>query len=90
MQNVVFNKNMIQDRRNTDITYHYFSYYRHPFKLDHHDLVTQKGEAYIYNCPYSSICRQVVIDDIGRIMEFDFDSMDNPRIEVMVRNLDYH
>ena len=47
-------------------------------------LVTQKGEAYIYNCPYSSLCRQVVIDDEGRTMEFDFKDMDNPTVELLV------
>ena len=47
-------------------------------------LVTQKGEAYIYNCPYSSLCRQVVIDDEGRVMNFDFKDMDNPMIEMKV------
>ena len=30
-----------------------------------------EGEAFIYNCPYNSLCRQVVTDVEGRIVEFD-------------------
>ena len=30
-----------------------------------------EGEAFIYNCPYNSLCRQVVTDAEGRIVEFD-------------------
>ena len=32
-----------------------------------------EGEAYIYDCPYNSLCRQVVTDNEGRIVEFDLD-----------------
>ena len=55
-----------------------------------YSLVTQKGEAYIYNCPYSSLCRQVVIDDEGRVMNFDFKDMDNPIIEMKVISTTTH
>lgn len=33
-----------------------------------------KGKAYVFNCPYSTLCRQVVTDDEGRVAEFPFDS----------------
>ena len=46
--------------------------------------VTQKGEAYIYHCPYSSLCRQVVIDEEGRAMIFGFKDMNNPTVEMLV------
>ena len=29
------------------------------------------GEVYIFNCPYTTMCRQVVTDPEGRIVEFD-------------------
>ena len=32
------------------------------------------GQAYVINCTYSTLCRQVVIDDEGRVAEFDFES----------------
>ena len=32
------------------------------------------GKAYIFKCPYSTLCRQVVTDDEGRVAEFPFDS----------------
>ena len=34
-------------------------------------LVVGNGEALIYDCPYSTLCRQVVTDSEGRILEFD-------------------
>ena len=46
--------------------------------------VTQNGEAYIYNCPYSSLCRQVVIDEEGRVKSFNFKDMANPTVEMTV------
>ena len=46
--------------------------------------VTKLGEAYIYNCPYSSLCRQVVIDAEGRVMNFNFSGMANPTVEMLV------
>ena len=48
-------------------------------------LVPQKGEAYIYNCPYSSLCRQVVIDEEGRVKNFKLKDMANPTVELVVR-----
>ena len=33
--------------------------------------VLGEGEAFIYDCPYNSLCRQVVTDAEGRILEFD-------------------
>ena len=30
-----------------------------------------EGQAYIYDCPYSTLCRQVVTDADGRVVEFD-------------------
>ena len=36
-------------------------------------LVLGEGEAYIYDCPYNALCRQVVTDAEGRIVEFDLD-----------------
>ena len=30
-----------------------------------------EGEAFIYDCPYNSLCRQVVTDSEGRVLEFD-------------------
>jgi len=36
--------------------------------------VVGDGEAYIYDCPYSTLCRQVVTDSEGRILEFDLNS----------------
>jgi hypothetical protein len=35
-------------------------------------LLAQEGRAYIFNCPYSSLCRQVVTDPQGRVAHFDF------------------
>ena len=32
------------------------------------------GQAYVINCTYSTLCRQVVIDDEGRVAEFDFET----------------
>ena len=32
----------------------------------------QSGKAYIFDCRYSTLCRQVVTDDEGRVQEFDF------------------
>ena len=34
-------------------------------------LVVGNGEALIYDCPYSTLCRQVVTDSEGRILKFD-------------------
>ena len=34
------------------------------------------GEAYIYDCPYSSVCRQVVTDPEGRVSVFDLPRRD--------------
>ena len=47
-------------------------------------LVPQKGEAFVYNCPYSSLCRQVVIDEEGRVKNFRFKDMANPTVELVV------
>ena len=32
------------------------------------------GKAYIFDCRYSTLCRQVVTDEDGRVQEFDFES----------------
>ena len=34
------------------------------------------GKAYIFDCRYSTLCRQIVTDDEGRIQEFDFKTDD--------------
>ena len=34
------------------------------------------GKAYIFDCRYSTLCRQIVTDDEGRIQEFDFETDD--------------
>ena len=41
-----------------------------------------EGKAYIFDCQYSTLCRQVVTDDEGRAQEFDF-LTDNARVKVM-------
>ncbi len=41
-----------------------------------------EGKAYIFDCKYSTLCRQVVTDDEGRVQEFDF-LTDNARVQVM-------
>ena len=33
------------------------------------------GKAYIIDCKYSTLCRQVVIDDEGRVAEFNFETI---------------
>ena len=42
------------------------------------------GQAYVFSCPYSSLCRQVVTDQQGRVAEFDFMDSD-ARVKVKVR-----
>ncbi len=42
---------------------------------------TGKGQAYIFSCPYSSLCKQVVTDQEGKVAEFDFEGSD-PRVLV--------
>ena len=37
------------------------------------------GKAYIFDCRYSTLCRQIVTDEEGRVQEFDFES-DRPRV----------
>ena len=37
------------------------------------------GKAYIFDCRYSTLCRQIVTDEDGRVQEFDFDS-DRPKV----------
>ena len=49
-----------------------------------HISVPQNGEAFVYNCPYSSLCRQVVIDEEGRVKNFKFKDMANPTVELVV------
>ena len=34
------------------------------------------GKAYIFDCRYSTLCRQIITDDEGRIQEFDFKTDD--------------
>ncbi|TRY60964.1 hypothetical protein TCAL_05712 [Tigriopus californicus] len=38
------------------------------------DTQSPSGQAYIFNCPYSRLCRQVVIGPDGKVAEFDFDT----------------
>ena len=38
------------------------------------DQPAQPGKAYVFNCPYSSLCRQVVTDNDGRVAEYEFDN----------------
>ncbi len=41
------------------------------------------GSAYIFGCPYSSLCRQVVTDEQGRVAHFDF-AGNEARVQVKV------
>ena len=50
----------------------------------YHFLPGQRGVAYIYNCPYSTLCRQVVTDEEGRVKEFDFDGANGARVKLNV------
>ena len=34
----------------------------------------QNGMAYIFDCRYSTLCRQVITDEEGRVKEFDFET----------------
>lgn len=38
------------------------------------DSQSPSGQAYIFNCPYSRLCRQVVIGPDGKVAEFDFNT----------------
>ncbi len=40
------------------------------------------GQAYIFSCPYSSLCRQVVTDSRGRVAQFDFPRGDDARVRL--------
>lgn len=42
------------------------------------------GQAYIFNCTYSTLCRQVVTDAEGRVAEFDFGT-NSAQVTVKVR-----
>ena len=48
-----------------------------------------EGRAYIFNCKYSTLCRQVVTDDQGRIMEFDLDG-ERAKVELQSGDEDTH
>ena len=39
------------------------------------------GKAYIFDCRYSTLCRQIVTDEEGRVQEFDFNT-DTPKVVI--------
>ena len=40
------------------------------------EMDATNGKAYIFDCHYSTLCRQIVTDAEGRIQEFDFKTDD--------------
>ena len=46
-------------------------------------FLAQQGRAYVFNCPFSTLCRQVVTDPQGRVAHFDFKS-DSGEVHIKV------
>jgi len=53
-------------------------FYSNPFSM----FFSGRGRAYIFDCPYSNLCRQVVTDADGRVAEFDIDGDDYTRVSL--------
>ena len=54
---------------------------------DADDSEASNGKAYVFDCRYSTLCRQIVTDDQGRVQEFDFNT-DNALVSVMAEDMD--
>ena len=51
------------------------------------EMDATNGKAYIFDCRYSTLCRQIVTDDEGRIQEFDFKT-DNALVTLKAEDMD--
>ena len=51
------------------------------------EMDATNGKAYIFDCRYSTLCRQIVTDDQGRIQEFDFKT-DDALVSLKADNMD--
>ena len=52
---------------------------------DSDDSTKANGKAYVFDCRYSTLCRQIVTDDEGRVKNFNF-TTDNAIVSVMAED----